>query len=86
MPPDPLKSATISGIAVIATKRAASAPTTAPATAAIAIQCNSTMPLDSRVTTMAISMPAADSALPRRAVAGEPSIFRPNTNSTAATM
>ena len=86
MPPEPLNSATISGMPVMATSRAASAPTTAPATAAMAIQWNSTMPLDSRVTTMAMSMPAAENALPRRAVSGEPSILRPSTNSTAATM
>ena len=84
MPPEPLNNATISGIAVMATSRAANAPTTAPAPAAMAIQCQDTTPLESKVATTATSMPAADSALPRRAVRGEPSILSPNTNNTAA--
>ena len=77
MPPEPLNNATISGIDVMATRREARAPTKAPAAAAMAIQWNSTMPFDSSVTTMAISMPPADSALPDRAVAGDPSIRKP---------
>ena len=86
MPPEPLNSATISGIEVMATKRDANAPTNAPAAAAMAIQWNSTMPLDSSVTTMAINMPPDDNALPDRAVAGELNILRPKMNITAATM
>ena len=85
-PPVPLKSATISGMEVIATSRAAKAPITAPTSIATAIQCHSRMPFERSVTTTAISMPAAERALPRRAVAGEPSIFRPKTKSAAATM
>jgi hypothetical protein len=34
---------------------------------------------------MAMSMPIADRVLPRRAVAAEPSSFRPKMNSAAAT-
>ena len=86
MPPEPLKIATISGIAVMATRREANAPTRAPAAAAMAIQWNSTMPFESSVTTMAMNMPPADSALPERAVAGEPSIRKPKMNITAAAM
>ena len=70
----------------MATRRDAKAPTKAPAAAATAIQCSSTTPLEASVTTMAINMPEAERALPRRAVAGEPSIFRPKTNSAAAAM
>ena len=86
IPPEPLNSATISGIAVMATRREATAPTKVPATAAMAIQWNSTMPFESRVTTMAMNMAPADRPLPVRAVAGEPSIRRPKMNITAATM
>ena len=85
-PPEPLNSATISGMAVMATLCAATAPIKAPNAAATRIHWNSRMPLEKSVTTMAMSMPVADSRLPRTAVAGEPSCFRPKTNSAAAAM
>ena len=86
-PPVPLNSATISGIDVMATSRAARAPMIGAGDH----RHGDPVPLEdalreSSVTTTAISMPAAEIALPRRAVAGEPSIFRPNTKRIAATM
>ena len=49
IPPKPLNMATISGIAVMATRRAASAPITPPVTSPRAIQRKSTMEWSSKV-------------------------------------
>ena len=83
-PPKPLNSATISGIFVMATMRAASTPITVPITTPSAIHSKSTMLRSNNVTTTAINIATAEIRLPRRAVAGDPSIFRPTMKSTAA--
>ena len=85
-PPDPLNRATISGIEVIATKRDASAPTTAPIRTPRAINSKATIPSAVSPAVIAINIPNADKALPLRAEFGWPSIFKPNMKSTAAAM
>ena len=69
-PPTPLKSATICGIAVICTLRAATAPKPPPITIAIAIAHQLVDPILIHVTTIASTIPAAPIWLPRRACAG----------------
>ena len=69
-PPTPLNSATICGIAVIFTRRAAAAPKPPPITIAITIAHQLVVPALIHVTTIATSIPAAPIWLPRRAVAG----------------
>ena len=83
MPPKPLNSATISGIAVICTRRAAAAPIAPPTAKPIRIHWYSTMPWSSRAATIATSMPMDETMFPRLAVAGEPSCFRPKMNRAA---
>ena len=77
MPPNPLNRATISGILVICTIRAAVPPMMPPITMPMAIHWKSTISWPTSVATMAISMPSDEIALPRRAVAGELSCFKP---------
>jgi len=86
MPPKPLKRATISGMEVMATSRAARAPMTDPATRPTTIQGQWIRLSEARAVTMASSMPTADTALPFRAEPGRLSIFSPKTKSMAATM
>jgi hypothetical protein len=81
-----LNSATISGIEVMATRWAARAPMMEPTMTPTAIHWNSMICWENSVTTTAMNMPSADSRLPRTAVSGEDSSFRPKTNSAAATM
>ncbi len=69
-PPTPLKSATICGIAVIFTRRAATAPKPPPISIASAIAHQSLPPVLTHVTAIAITIPIAPSWLPRRARAG----------------
>ena len=69
-PPTPLNSATICGIAVIFTLRAATAPKPPPISIPIAIAHQLVVPTLSHVTTIASSIPAAPIWLPRRACAG----------------
>ena len=69
-PPTPLNSATICGIAVIFTRRAATAPKPPPMTIPITIAHQLALPALIQVTTIATSMPTAPIWLPRRACAG----------------
>src|SRR5690242_20186950 len=69
-PPTPLNSATICGIAVIFTLRAATAPNPPPISIASAIAHQLVEPILIQVTTIASSIPAAPIWLPRRACAG----------------
>ena len=85
IPPEPLKRATISGMLVISTFWAAMAPITAPTAAATKINWKERISLLKSVTPMAMTMASEDRMLPRTAVAGEPSCFRPKMNSAAAT-
>ena len=86
-PPTPLKSATICGMAVIFTRRAATAPIGTPIrrpTIVIAmpasVKCRS-----GAVASNAMTMPTAAIWLPRRALRGELNWMRPMMKSTAAT-
>src|SRR5438105_3098677 len=69
-PPTPLTSATICGIAVIFTLRAATAPKTPPTAMPTRISQTLSICLCANVTPIAISLPTAPIQLPRRAVAG----------------
>ena len=69
-PPTPLNSATICGIAVIFTLRAATAPKPPPISIPIAIAHQLVVPMSIHVTTTASTMPTAPIWLPRRACAG----------------
>ena len=69
-PPTPLNSATICGIAVIFTLRAATAPKPPPISIASAIAHQLVVPILIQVTTIASTIPAAPIWLPRRACAG----------------
>jgi hypothetical protein len=69
-PPTPLNSATICGIAVIFTRRAATAPKPPPIAIAITIAHQLVLPALIQVTTIATIIPAAPIWLPRRACAG----------------
>jgi hypothetical protein len=82
-PPTPLNSATICGIAVIFTERAAGTPTAMPTARPTTINPQSPMRSSSSVATTAIAMPAAATQFPRRAVRGwfrkcNPTTKRPN--------
>ena len=87
-PPTPLKSATICGIAVIFTLRAAGIPTAVPIARPIAISRKSAPSSAgfSSVATTAISMPTAAILLPWTAVVGLVRRDRPMMNSENATM
>ncbi len=85
-PPTPLNSATICGIAVIFTLRAAGTPTTVPSTRPAAIRPQSPIRSSSSVATIAMPMPTAATRLPLTAVRGPRSMRRPRMNSTKATM
>ncbi len=69
-PPTPLNSATICGIAVIFTLRAATAPKPPPISIPSASAHQLVPPVFTHVTTTAMSMPTAPIWLPRRACAG----------------
>ena len=69
-PPTPLKSATICGIAVILTRRAAGTPTAVPSATPITISAQLPSPRSSSVAITAIAMPTAAMRLPRTAVRG----------------
>jgi hypothetical protein len=85
-----LNSATIWGIAVIFTLRAAgmpmAVPTITPTAIRIASSESSTTPSIISVATNAISMPTAAILLPRTAVFGPASPLSPTMNITNATM
>ena len=84
-PPTPLNSATICGIAVIFTRRAATAPNAPPSTAPSTIsQVMCTLSFSS-VATIAITMPTAPIWLPRRAVAGDDRKRNASTKQTIVT-
>ena len=89
-PPTPLNSATICGIAVIFTCRAAGTPMTVPSAMPPKISAASppvfTMPWISSVVTRAMSMPTAATRLPSAAVLGPESPLSPRMNREKATM
>ena len=85
-PPNPLKTATICGMAVICTVRDMYTPITEPTTRPMIIHSGSTMSAFTRVNTTARSMPTAESMLPERAVAGERSRISPRMNNAPAIM
>ena len=85
-PPTPLNSATICGIAVIFTLRAAGTPTAVPMTTPTTISGQSPMRSSSSVAITAIAMPPAATWLPRTAVRGPRSMCRPMMNIANATM
>ncbi len=70
-PPTPLNSATICGIAVIFTRRAATAPKAAPMAPPRIITQPTCTPVCRAVTTIASAIPAAPILLPSRACLGE---------------
>jgi hypothetical protein len=76
-PPTPLNSATICGIAVIFTLRAAGTPTIVPITIPATIRPQLPTPGMSSVATTARAMPTAAMRLPRTAVRGPVSPERP---------
>ena len=76
-PPTPLNSATICGIAVILTRRAAGTPINAPSTRPSPISAQLPIPGISRVATIAITIPTAAIQLPRTAVCGPVSPISP---------
>jgi hypothetical protein len=71
-----LNSATICGIAVIFTLRAATAPKTPPIAIPTRISQTLSIALCAKVTPIAISIPTAPIQLPRRAFAGSERNFR----------
>ncbi len=85
-PPTPLNSATICGIAVIFTWRAAGTPTAVPSATPSTIRPQLPSPGFSSVAITAITMPTAAMRLPRTAVVGPESPRRPWMNSANATM
>ena len=85
-PPTPLNSATICGIAVIFTLRAAGMPTAVPISSPRISSGQSPIRSSSSVATTAITMPAAAIRLPRTAVRGPRSMCRPRMNMAKATM
>ena len=85
-PPTPLNSATICGIAVIFTWRAAGIPTAVPSATPSAISPHSPASGLSSVAMTAIAMPTAAMRLPRTAVVGPASPRRPWMKSEKATM
>ena len=82
-PPEPLNSATISGIEVISTRVAAMAPIALPMTRPSRIHWRSNVPISIRVATTAISMASAAMALPRWAERTRVRPFKPKMKSTA---
>ena len=76
-PPTPLKSATICGIAVMRTCRAAGIPTAVPIATPTASSPQLPIPFVSRVAITASAMPAAAMRLPRTAVRGPVSPLSP---------
>jgi hypothetical protein len=85
-PPTPLNSATICGIAVIFTLRAAGTPIAVPMATPTTIRIQSETWRCSSVATTATAMPTAAIWLPRTAVRGPRSIRSPTMNSAKATM
>ena len=85
-PPTPLNSATICGIAVIFTPRAAGTPTAVPIAIPITIRAQSPIRSSSSVATSAMPMPPAAIRLPLTAVRGPRTIRRPTMNSAKPTM
>ena len=85
-PPTPLKSATICGIAVIFTLRAAGTPTAVPSATPSTISPQLPSPGFSSVAITAIAMPTAAMRLPRTAPVGPESPRRPWMKSAKATM
>ena len=85
-PPTPLNSATICGIAVIFTLRAAGIPTAVPIARPTTSSGQSPIRSSSSVATTAIAMPAAAMRLPRTAVRGPRNMCRPRMNIEKATM
>ena len=85
-PPTPLNRATICGIAVIFTLRAAGTPMTVPITIPSAIRPQLPVSSRSSVAMTATAMPTAAVRLPRTAVVGEVSCARPMMNRLKATM
>ncbi len=85
-PPTPLKSATICGIAVIFTCRAAGMPTAAPSAMPSAISPQLPSFGFSSVAITAIAMPTAAMRFPRTAVVGPESPRNPWMNSEKAMM
>ncbi len=81
-PPNPLKAATICGIAVILTRRAAQPPSTPPTTSPPTIVPQVTTLVANKVITIAPSMPTPAIALPWRAVRGPLIRFSPMMNAT----
>ncbi len=84
-PPTPLNAATIWGIAVIFTSRAAGTPTAVPMTMAITMSPTWSRWGWAKVTPMARAMPAAARRFPARARLGELRPLRARMNETAAT-
>jgi hypothetical protein len=76
-PPTPLNSATICGIAVMRTWRAAGTPTAVPITMPRMISPQFPIPGIRNVATSATAMPTAAMRLPRTAVFGPVSPMRP---------
>ena len=85
-PPTPLKSATICGIAVIFTWRAAGTPTATPSATPSAIRPQLPSPGLSSVAITAMTMPTAAMRLPRTAVVGPDRPRKPWMNREKATM
>ena len=85
-PPTPLNSATICGIAVIFTWRAAGTPTAVPSATPIAISAQLPSFAFNRVAITAIAMPTAAMRLPRTAVVGPERPRRPWMKSPKAMM
>ena len=85
-PPTPLNSATICGIAVIFTPRAAGTPISVPITTPTTIRSQSPIRGSISVPISAIVMPAAAIRLPRTAVRGPRTMCRPTMNSENPTM
>jgi hypothetical protein len=85
-PPTPLNSATICGIAVILTWRAAGMPTAAPSATPSTISPQLPSSGLSSVAITAMAMPAAAMRLPRTAVVGPESPRRPWMNRENAMM
>ena len=85
-PPNPLNTATICGIAVSCTFRAATMPISAPMITPTMIHSYLTMSWLMSVTTTAINIPSADSLFPARAVSGDLSQRSPVMKSADASM
>ena len=85
-PPTPSNSATICGIAVIFTARAAGTPMSVPITTPATISAQSPIRGSISVATSAMTMPTAAISLPRTAVRGPRTIRRPTMNSANPTM